>query len=79
MHEIRRFPDPRVRGELHTGAARQRRDTFEEKNQGIYIEADGATQLLERGFRFNASVRYVKTHQTLTTSLFSTAGEPNPN
>lgn len=48
--------------------------TFEEKNQGIYIEANGATEFLDRALRFNAGVRYVKTDQTLTAPLFSAAG-----
>ena len=48
--------------------------TFEEKNHGIYIEANGATDFLDRQLRFNAGVRYVKTDQTLTAPLFSAAG-----
>jgi TonB-dependent receptor len=48
--------------------------TFDEKNQGFYIEANGVTQLLDRDFRFNAGVRYVNTVQKLTAPLFLAGG-----
>jgi TonB-dependent receptor len=48
--------------------------TFDEKNNGFYIEANGITQFLERDLRFNAGVRYVNTAQTLTAPLFLAGG-----
>ena len=48
--------------------------TFDEKNQGFYVEANGVTQFLDRDLRFNAGVRYVNTAQTLTAPLFLAGG-----
>lgn len=48
--------------------------TFDEKNNGFYIEANGVTQLLNQDLRFNAGVRYVNTVQALTAPLFLANG-----
>ena len=48
--------------------------TFEEKNDGIYVEANGTTEFLDRDLRFNAGVRYVRTDQILSAPLFLAGG-----
>ena len=48
--------------------------TFDEKNNGFYVEANGKTSFADRDVRFNAGVRYVNTAQTLTAPLFLAGG-----
>jgi TonB-dependent receptor len=48
--------------------------TFDEKNNGFYVEANGVTQFMDQDLRFNAGVRYVNTAQTLTAPLFLAGG-----
>lgn len=70
--KIRQFEDNRtLTPQVPAGSVA---GSFDEKNQGVYVEANGDRDVWDREVRLNAGIRYVTTSQKLTAPLFLADG-----
>jgi TonB-dependent receptor len=60
-----------ITGASNTGAST---GFIQEKTQGVFLQADGKTRLLDRQLRYDAGIRYVRTRQNV--GAYNSAADP---